>query len=336
MIGTQRKQLAVFQLQSELINRRLAQIFRLPIRMSPRGVFGSGKIFRKAGRICTRTFSVLEDVYKRQVILPCNLFLSFLDSGGVEMLRASLVTVGLSVVTIVGSSALGWLLYRRMAPQKRAVFQYGIANSNALFIGLPIIQDLLGADGVLQLSMYLIFARVFVWTYGLSLYTGTQGNRRDALKKLVTQPAMIAAYLGIAAMLTGLRPVSYTHLSAMISEMANRPISSTTRAKPLLSWYRPKVKRGLESIGARPTVASSAPSTALIRPLGMSWPVRAMTIDREKIASAQYSYAWNFSAKLHSTGDSTISRIRPMIVPMKENTTPVLCNFCLLYTSRCV
>ncbi len=111
--------------------------------------------------------------------------------------------------------------------------------------------------------------------------------------------------------------------SAMISEMANRPISSTTRAKPLLSWYRPKVKRGLESIGARPTVASSAPSTALIRPLGMSWPVRAMTIDREKIASAQYSYAWNFSAKLHSTGDSTISRIRPMIVPMKENTTPV-------------
>ena len=56
------------------------------------------------------------------VILPCNIFLSFLDSGGVEMLRASLVTVGLSVVTIVGSSALGWLLYRRMAPQKRAVF----------------------------------------------------------------------------------------------------------------------------------------------------------------------------------------------------------------------
>ena len=164
--------------------------------------------------LCKRQFLVgdgqkcLTDIVT-DVILPCNIFLSFLDSGGVKMLRASLVTVGLSVVTIVGSSALGWLLYRRMAPQKRAVFQYGIANSNALFIGLPIIQNLLGADGVLQLSMYLIFARIFIWTYGLSLYTGTQGNRRDALKKLVTQPAMIAAYLGIAAMLTGLRPPQF-------------------------------------------------------------------------------------------------------------------------------
>lgn len=75
----------------------------------------------------------------------------------------------------------------------------------------------------------------------------------------------------------------------MTSAMAKRPISSTTNAKPLFSWYSPKVKRGLESMGASPTVASSAPSTALMSPLGMSCPVRAMTMDRENTARAQYS-----------------------------------------------
>lgn len=155
------------------------------------------RILTEEGRKC------LTDIVT-DVVLPCNIFLSFLGSGGVEVLRTSFVTVGLSIVTIVGGSFLGWLLYRRMPPQRRAVYQYGIANSNAIFIGMPIIQNLLGADGVLQLSMYMIFARVFIWTYGLSLYTGTQGSRRAALKKLVVQPAMIAAYLGIAVMLTGI------------------------------------------------------------------------------------------------------------------------------------
>ena len=117
------------------------------------------QILTEGGRKC------LTDIVT-DVVLPCNIFLSFLGSGGVEVLRASLVTVGLSVVTIVGGSVLGWILYRRMVPQKRAVYQYGVANSNALFIGMPIIQNLLGADGVLQLSMYMIFARVFIWTYG--------------------------------------------------------------------------------------------------------------------------------------------------------------------------
>ena len=47
------------------------------------------------------------------VVLPCNIFLSFLGSGGADLLRTSLVTVILSIVTIVGGSILGWFLFRR-------------------------------------------------------------------------------------------------------------------------------------------------------------------------------------------------------------------------------
>lgn len=155
------------------------------------------RILTEDGRKC------LTDIIT-DVLLPCNIFLSFLGSGGIEMLKLSMLTVVLGIVVIVGSSVIAWLLYRKMVPEKRAVFLYGIANSNAIFIGLPIIQSLLGADGVLQHSMYMIFDRIFIWTYALSLYTGVQGSRRDALKRLISQPAIIAAALGIAAMLTGI------------------------------------------------------------------------------------------------------------------------------------
>lgn len=155
------------------------------------------RILTEEGRKC------LTDVMT-DVLLPCNIFLSFLSSGEIEMLKLSMITVVLAIVIIVSSSTFAWLLYRKMAPKKRVVFLYGIANSNAIFIGLPIIQSLLGADGVLQHSMYMIFDRIFIWTYALSLYTGVQGSHRDAMKRLISHPAIIAAALGIAAMLTGI------------------------------------------------------------------------------------------------------------------------------------
>ena len=107
------------------------------------------------------------------------------------------------------------------------------------------------------------------------------------------------------------------------SVMAKMPMSSTSSLKPAVRFTLSKVKRGLESMGARPTVASMAPMTAEMRPLGRSLPVRVMTRDREKMVSAQYSKGPNFRATEARKGLMTTSSTTPMMVPRKENTTPV-------------
>ncbi|MFR7893901.1 MAG: AEC family transporter [Dysosmobacter sp.] len=53
--------------------------------------------------------------------------------------------------------------------------------------------------------MYMIFVRMFCWSYGLSLYTGVKSDWKGSFKRLLTHPCMIAAALGVAAMVTGIR-----------------------------------------------------------------------------------------------------------------------------------
>ena len=139
------------------------------------------------------------------LILPCNIFLSFEGNTDMSALKSSLLTVIISVLVMLCTAILGKVIYRHREERKAKVFRYGLVNSNALFIGLPIIQSLLGDAGVLQLSMYMIFVRMFCWSYGLSLYTGVKSDWKGSFKRLLTHPCMIAAALGVAAMVTGIR-----------------------------------------------------------------------------------------------------------------------------------
>ena len=139
------------------------------------------------------------------LILPCNIFLSFEGNTDMSALKSSLLTVIISVLVMLCTAILGKVIYRHREERKAKVFRYGLVNSNALFIGLPIIQSLLGDAGVLQLSMYMIFVRMFCWSYGLSLYTGVKSDWKGSFKRLLTHPCMIAAALGVAAMVSGSR-----------------------------------------------------------------------------------------------------------------------------------
>ena len=139
------------------------------------------------------------------LILPCNIFLSFPGQTDLETLHSFLITILISVLVMLGTAGLGKAVYRRCEERTAKVFQYGLVNSNAMFIGLPVVQSLLGSQGVMQLTMYMIFVRMFCWSYGLSLYTGVRADWRTSARRLLLHPCMLAAVLGLLAMLTGLR-----------------------------------------------------------------------------------------------------------------------------------
>lgn len=48
--------------------------------------------------------------------------------------------------------------------------QYGLINSNASFIGLPVLSEIYGALGGLLTSMVVIPQRVTMWTAGVKLF----------------------------------------------------------------------------------------------------------------------------------------------------------------------
>ena len=62
---------------------------------------------------------------------------------------------------------------------------------------------MLGSEGLLYASVALIPIRLFMWSAGLALFTAT--DRKSVVKKLITHPCMVAVYIGLIPMLTGLR-----------------------------------------------------------------------------------------------------------------------------------
>lgn len=167
-----------------------------------------GIVLRRRGTITDQGRDCMTDVLM-MVILPCNILLSFQTNEDVQAIGNSLITVVISVLVMLVTAVLGKLLYRGREEHQQKVFRYGLINSNALFIGLPIIQSLLGDAGVIQQAMYMIFVRMFCWSYGLSLYTGVKADWKASCRRLMTNMCMISAVLGLVMTLTGIRLPSF-------------------------------------------------------------------------------------------------------------------------------
>lgn len=111
-----------------------------------REVESEGSRLSPPGVITDRGRDCLTDILM-DLVLPCNIFLSFPSDTDRETLRGFLVTIAISVFVMLLTALLGKILYHRREARQEKVFRYGLVNSNALFIGLPIVQSLLGDAG---------------------------------------------------------------------------------------------------------------------------------------------------------------------------------------------
>lgn len=137
------------------------------------------------------------------VVLPCNIFNSFMTRISDEMLSDCLWVLGISVGIQAAAVLYGRICFRGQPDAHRRNLIYAMICSNAGFLGNPMAEGLYGAPGLMLASIYLIPQRVIMWSEGLAIYTGN-ANRRDAVVRVVTHPCVIACALGIAVMLSGI------------------------------------------------------------------------------------------------------------------------------------
>ena len=135
------------------------------------------------------------------VILPCNIFVSFLGENagvsGKDFLAVFLISIGVQILA---------MLYARYAfpkehPDHRISLGYAMICSNAGFLGNAITEGVFGAAGLQLTSLYLIPQRIMMWTEGLALYSG-ETDKKATIKKVATHPCVIACILGLLAMMT--------------------------------------------------------------------------------------------------------------------------------------
>ena len=176
------------------------------------------KIIRENGR---KTLSDLL-IY---AILPCNIVASFM--GGITLpdgfvhncILAVCISIGIQVLSIYGSK----LLFRRYPANQKSVLSYGMICSNSSFVGLPIAHLMFGDLGVIYTSVFQIPLRFTMWTAGLSLFTDV--SKKDAFRKLVRHPCIIAVFVGLILMVAPISLPNFLEEAIDITSGCTVPLS---------------------------------------------------------------------------------------------------------------
>ncbi|MDO4539027.1 MAG: AEC family transporter, partial [Coriobacteriales bacterium] len=109
--------------------------------------------------------------------------------------EGALWVAGVSVVTLLVSVAVGYLAYRDPKDRHAAIGRFSTIFSNTGFIGIPLAQAMVGADGVFYVAVANTVQIVFMWTYGVVLASGDRSQ--VAPRKVLTNPSLIAMVVGM-------------------------------------------------------------------------------------------------------------------------------------------
>lgn len=159
------------------------------------------------------------------IIGPC-LIVSALqtDSGGIGM-GEILLTVFLFLVGLIVLAFSSQLLFRDQHKDRAGLLRYGVIYSNCAFMGLPLVQSILGSQGVVYASACVVAFNLMTWTHGYLSMGGGGGSRGQMLKKALLNPGTLsfAVALPLYALSIKLPPVLLQPIDA-IGQM-NTPLA---------------------------------------------------------------------------------------------------------------
>lgn len=161
-----------------------------------------GVVVRKKNMIDGKTRKAMSDLLIN-VILPCSIITSFNQEFTMDTFKKSILVLVICFTIEFFSVFVSKILYKKVPRAQRIVLRYGTICSNAGFLGLTVIGAIYGQVGLFYGAIAIIPTRVFTWTVGVSLFT-TASSKRDAFKKVVTHPCIIAVYIGFVYMFSGI------------------------------------------------------------------------------------------------------------------------------------
>lgn len=126
------------------------------------------------------------------VASPAITITAFATTFDAERLVAGGLCMLLTVLFTLGSATIGWLVYR----DRQRISQMGIMISNMGFMGIPLVQAVLGEEYVFYVSACIAAQIPITFTYGIWLIS--QDKSEVSPKRILSNPAIIAVFVGVA------------------------------------------------------------------------------------------------------------------------------------------
>ncbi|MCF0246775.1 MAG: AEC family transporter [Ileibacterium sp.] len=177
----------------------------------------TGFILTKANMIKEEAVPVLNSlvVYAAGPAIMIQSFLvDFSMEKLLEMGVALILAVGLMVIAIAG----GMLFF-----PKDHIARFSVVFNNCGFIGIPLVQAVLGEGAIFYLTILLAVWNLFSWTYGITLLA--QDRSWMSLKKVLTNPATVSVGIGLLFFLTPLKMPQVIQSSLQYIGNMNTPLA---------------------------------------------------------------------------------------------------------------
>ncbi|MBQ4527818.1 MAG: AEC family transporter [Clostridia bacterium] len=138
------------------------------------------------------------------IVTPCVIIKSFQQGYNPDSLKklgvAFIVAIAVHVVMFVSSK----FIYIKSKDKNRSIVdRFCISYSNCGFMGIPLLEAALGAEGVFVGSAYLAVFNVFVWTQGYKMFTA--GTEKTSILKVILNPGVIGVTLSAILVFSGIK-----------------------------------------------------------------------------------------------------------------------------------
>ena len=130
------------------------------------------------------------------IATPAVIIKSFIRDFSPQLLKNLGVGFVAGIVAHVIFITLSLLLLRSRDISKQKVLQFGIIFSNCGYMSLPLLQAVLGDDGVFYGATYIAVFQIVIWSYGLFLMGN--GFKDITPKKVLLSPGIIGFVIAFA------------------------------------------------------------------------------------------------------------------------------------------
>lgn len=132
------------------------------------------------------------------IVAPCMAFSAFELKFSPQLMRGLLITVLSALgVHLAGIAVADIIFNKRVAKDasRRSIMRFATVYSNCGFMGLPLLQTVVGPKGIFYGAAYIAVFNLLNWTHGMMLYTGKTDAR--SVKTALVNPNVIAVFAGI-------------------------------------------------------------------------------------------------------------------------------------------
>lgn len=152
-----------------------------------------GYFLTKKAVLTSRGASEITDILIK-LVTPCVIVNSFIDSRGTLELSGILYAALIPVILMFLNMAVSRLSFRKEPEERKAVLQFSVMFGNVGFMGVPLVQGIVGETGVVYASFAIVVFNLFCWTYGYRLMNK---EAKLSAKTILLNPGMIGIVIGL-------------------------------------------------------------------------------------------------------------------------------------------